>query len=76
MNCISGKISEQNEQALIGLLRTAFEKAGHPAPLQIEIHHALLDGVFRHIMQGQFEEHPRTRAEFSEIFRGLLNQFM
>ncbi|MEP3946153.1 TetR/AcrR family transcriptional regulator [Ascidiaceihabitans sp.] len=64
------------EQALIGLLRTAFEKADHPAPLQIEIHYALLDGVFRHIMQGQFEEHPRTRAELSEIFRGLLNQFM
>jgi len=64
------------EKALVGIVQLAFEKAQLSAPEQIELHYALLDGAFRYIMQGQFEETPYTRGELKEIFQGLLRQFL
>lgn len=64
------------EEQLIGIVRSAFEKAGHTTPQQIEIYYALLDGAFRYIMQGQIGTALRTRRELSDLFRGLLGQFL
>lgn len=64
------------EDDLVGVLRSAFEKAGHTNTAQIEIYYALLDGAFRYIMQAQIGGIPRTRNELSEVFRGLLSQFI
>lgn len=64
------------EAQLVGIVRTALVKAGHGAPQQVEIHYALLDGVFRYLMQGQIGDRPRARAELTAIFRGLLDRFL
>ena len=64
------------ENSLIDVVRSAFEKAGHDELDDIEIRYALLDGVFRYIMQGQITGKRRSRAEISAIFRGLLEQFL
>lgn len=64
------------ENALIEVVRAAFEKAGHDSLQDIEIRYALLDGVFRYIMQGQITGKQRSREEISAIFRQLLAQFL
>ncbi|WP_185960874.1 TetR/AcrR family transcriptional regulator [Aliiroseovarius halocynthiae] len=64
------------EEALIGILRTAFDKAGHGAPSNIDIHYALLDGAFRYIMQAQIGAPARTRDELTALFQKLLSQIL
>ena len=62
------------EKKLMDIVRTAFEKAGHEAVENIELSYALLDGVFRYLMQGQIGESPKTRDELLATFRALLEQ--
>lgn len=64
------------EGKLIGIVRTALEKSGHSAPEHAEMSYALLDGVFRYLMQGQFGDAPRDRASMTRIFAGVLDQFL
>lgn len=64
------------EEQLIGIVRTAFEKAGHQPCQQIEIYYALLDGAFRYIMQRQIADTPRSRNELTDTFRGLFGHFL
>ncbi len=63
------------EGSLIEVVRSAFEKAGHKGLEDTEIRYALLDGVFRHIMQQQVTGTRKSREEISAIFKGLLEQF-
>ncbi|SFM34908.1 TetR/AcrR family transcriptional regulator [Shimia aestuarii] len=62
------------EQKLMDIVGTAFEKAGHETVENVELSYALLDGVFRYLMQGQIGESPRTRDELLRTFRALLEQ--
>ena len=64
------------EEMLIGIVRTALIKAGHEAPENVEPSYALLDGVFRYLMQGQIGDTPRDRETMTRIFAGLLDQFL
>lgn len=64
------------EEKLIGIVRSAFEKAGHEVPDGIEIYYALLDGAFRFLMQNQIGDAPRSREELHATFRSLLEQFL
>lgn len=64
------------EALLIGIVRTAYVRAGHAVPEQIDIHYALLDGAFRFLMQGQIGDDPRSRQELTTTFHGLLEQFL
>lgn len=64
------------EQKLIGIVRAAFEKAGHSELTNVELSYALLDGVFRFLMQGQIGPKPKERAELLATFRALLDQFL
>ncbi len=64
------------EARLIDIVRTAYRKAGHDVPEQVEISYALLDGVFRYLMQGQIGDAPRSREELRATLRGLLEQFL
>ncbi|WP_425045375.1 TetR/AcrR family transcriptional regulator [Primorskyibacter sp. S87] len=64
------------EALLIGIVRSAFEKAGHGEPQQIEISYALLDGAFRYVLQTQIEGAERSRRQLFETFQGLLRQFL
>lgn len=64
------------EEMLIGIVRSAFVRAGHAEPAQVGIYYALLDGAFRYIMQGQISANPRSREEMVETFRALLSQLL
>ena len=64
------------EDKLIGIVRTAFSKATGSVPENIEISYALLDGVFRYLMQGQIGQTPKTREELLATLRDLLGQFL
>ncbi|WP_373050221.1 TetR/AcrR family transcriptional regulator [Thalassovita aquimarina] len=68
-------IVDEIEKKLIGIVRTAFEKAGQDVPENIEISYALLDGVFRYLMQGQIGKNRKSREELIQAFRTLLGQF-
>lgn len=63
------------EEMLIDIVRTAYEKAGQADPAQVEIRYALLDGVFRLLMQRQIGNTARPRAELLATFNALLGQF-
>lgn len=64
------------EARLIGIVRTAFERAGRDVPEQVEIYYALLDGAFRYLMQGQIGNPGRTRDQVKTTLRSLLGQFL
>lgn len=64
------------EDMLIGIVRKAMTKAGHAKPENVDLSYALLDGVFRHLMQGRVNEDARDRETMTAIFRTLLGQFL
>lgn len=64
------------EAKLIGIVRTAILKAGHDAPADIELSYALLDGVFRFVMQNQIAHPELKREEMTNVFRALLGKFL
>jgi len=53
---------------LVEIVRTAFQKAGQDEPDDIGINYALLDGVFRYLMQHQITGTPKPRQELVAIF--------
>lgn len=65
-------IVDEIEAMLIDIVRIAMVKAGHEAPENVEISYALVDGIFRYLMQHQIGEAPRSIDEIAEIFRSLL----
>lgn len=69
-------IVNEIETKLIGIVRTAFVKAGHEAPADISLSYALLDGVFRFLMQNQIAQPGLTRTEMTNVFRVLLGKFL
>jgi len=66
----------QIEAKLIGIVQTAFEKAGHAPSDNVAMHYALLDGAFRHFMQHQISGDPMPRDTLKGVFRALLEQFL
>lgn len=64
------------EQKLIEIVRTAYVRAGGDVPDDMSISYALLDGVFRHLMQGQIQNAPKSRDELRETLRALLERVL
>ena len=64
------------ERKLIDIVRLAFNKSGHETPNDIDISYALIDGAFRHLMQGQMDDRKKSRDALIEIFRELLGKFL
>ncbi len=64
------------ENMLIAIVRTAFEKTGHTSFEEVEIHYALLDGVFRFLMQNQIGARPKSHEELAATFKTLLERFL
>ena len=60
------------EARLIGIVRSAFERAGRPVPGDVETCYAMIDGAFRYCLQGQIGPAPLTRAQAKASFRSLL----
>jgi len=64
------------EAKLIGIVHLAFEKAAKDPVGDVAIHYALLDGVFRQMMQHQIMGHPMPRRDLKSVFGALLAQFL
>ena len=64
------------EAMLIDIVRVAYAKAGHAAQDNVAINYALLDGVFRYLMQNQMSATPLSRADMTATFHGLLDSFL
>jgi len=64
------------EMKLIGIVRAAVIKAGDKAPDNIELSYALLDGVFRYLMQNQIAGPKLTCDQMTAVFRALLTKFL
>ncbi|MEZ5872795.1 MAG: TetR/AcrR family transcriptional regulator [Nitratireductor sp.] len=64
------------EKSLIGLVNAAVMKAGTDAGGRIDILYAMLDGVFRFVMQSQVTGRAMTRKQMQQLFRELLDQFL
>ncbi len=65
------------EVMLIDTVGAAFDQAGRKIPpAQVAIQYALVDGVFRYLMQDQFGDRPRSRRALQAIFRDLLGQLL
>lgn len=64
------------EGKLIRIVEAGFRKAGHEVPVDIELSYALLDGVFRFLMQSQIPRPTLTREEMTNVFRSLLGKFL
>ncbi|MFC6689405.1 TetR/AcrR family transcriptional regulator [Jhaorihella thermophila] len=64
------------EAGLIGTLRAACRKAGHDAPKQVEIGYAMLDGVFRYLMQSQIGGTPRSREDLRATLRSVIERIL
>ncbi len=69
-------VVDEIEAMLIEIVENAYVRAGHEAPADIEVRYALLDGVFRFLMQDQLSDTPRSRQELSAVFHALLSQFL
>jgi len=64
------------EASLIDIVRTTLRKAGHESPADVELQYALLDGVFRFLMQGQIGDTPMTRDDLKTILKSLIERFV
>ncbi|WP_204114967.1 TetR/AcrR family transcriptional regulator [Shimia biformata] len=64
------------EANLMGLVRTAYLKAGHDLPEKIDMPYAMLDGAFQHLMRGQMEQPRKSHEELVDVFRALLGRFL
>jgi AcrR family transcriptional regulator len=69
-------VVDEIEQKLIGIVQTAFQKAGHGDPVDSALHYALLDGAFRFLMQRQLGASSRSKQELTSVFYNVLNQFL
>lgn len=64
------------ETLLVSIVARAFESSGHVAPPMIDVQYALLDGVFRHLMQDQMAAKSRSNAEVKAILTSVLEQVL
>lgn len=69
-------IVSEIETSLQQLVKTAFVKAGGDPEGSCEIEYALVDGVFRYLMQGQIGDNPRSRTDMTAILSGMLEQIL
>lgn len=69
-------VVDEIEAKLMGIVQTAYIRAGHDVPENIEIPYAMLDGVFRFLMQGQIGNKGKSRKELAGIFRALFEKFL
>ncbi|KIN73337.1 Transcriptional regulator, TetR family [Sulfitobacter guttiformis KCTC 32187] len=69
-------VTAEIEAMLVRIVASAFAKSGHAVPPMIDLQLALLDGVFRHLMQKQLTEQSRTAAALKITFASVLEQIL
>lgn len=64
------------EAMLIDIVRTAFIKAGQEVPEAVEVPYAMLDGLFRYMMQRQIGAAAVDRDALKAVFAATLDRFL
>jgi AcrR family transcriptional regulator len=69
-------VTSEIETTLVSMVSHAFMRAGHATPPRVELQYALLDGVFRFLLQdqlcGTFRSTKATKAIFAQILKQVL----
>lgn len=69
-------VAAEIETMLVSMVSHAFKRAGHATPPRVELRYALLDGIFRFLLQDQLcGTHRSTRAT-KTIFAQILMQVL
>lgn len=71
-----GPVVADIEEMLIDIVRTALTKANLQVDETVAVQYAVIDGVFRFLMQGQLGDTPRDKAEIANTFRALFAQLL
>lgn len=69
-------VTAEIEALLIAVVSTAFTQSGQPVPPMIGIQFALLDGVFRHLLQDQVNGRGQNASALKAIFGSVLEQIL
>ncbi|MCX7560191.1 TetR/AcrR family transcriptional regulator [Sulfitobacter sp. F26204] len=69
-------VTSEIEAMLAAVVALAFERAGHTAPAQIDVQYALLDGVFRFLLQDQLGTTKRSASALKDILKAVLEQVL
>lgn len=67
---------EEIETMLIGIVHDLYRTSGQPDPDNVELAYALLDGVFRYLMQEQLGDRPMTRRQMLDTLRGVMERLV
>ena len=59
---------------LVTIVSLAFARSGHTEPPMIDIQYALLDGVFRYLLQGQLKG--TNDSAIRKVFASVLEQVL
>lgn len=69
-------VTAEIETTLLSIVAKAFAQARQAAPPKIELQYALLDGVFRHLLQDQLRARARSTRAIKTIFADVLEQVL
>ncbi len=69
-------VADEIEAMLIGIVRKAYRRLDREIPDDIDLLYAMLDGVFRYLMQRQMGPDPVSREQLRRIFERILSQFL
>jgi AcrR family transcriptional regulator len=64
------------EDMLVTIVSLAFARSGHTEPAMIDIQYALLDGVFRYLLQGQLKGTNDSDSAIKKVFASVLEQVL
>lgn len=69
-------VTAEIEDMLITIVSLAFARAGHTDPPMIDIQYALLDGVFRYLLQGRLKGTDVSASAIKKVFASVLEQVL
>jgi AcrR family transcriptional regulator len=69
-------VTSEIETTLVSMVSHAFMRAGHADPPQVALQYALLDGVFRFLLQDQISGTRRSTKATKAIFAQVLKQVL
>lgn len=69
-------VVKEIEDMLIGVVADAIAKTGKPVDDGISIRYALIDGVFRHLMQCQINDESRDKEQIAQVFKEIFETLL
>ena len=69
-------VVKEIEDMLIGIVADAIAKTGHPPDGDLPLRYALIDGLFRHLMQNRINGVAPDKARIAGLFRELFETLL